>query len=287
MDDNNIATLKESQNEWATKLLRVILPHILDGVYAMFTESKTICDKTEEQEKYLMTFQNILSRVPKWNNDIVLKETARIIEQSGCSYLEDLITCVHISHLKILSSIRTGKTQKKIEINIPKLPNFVHSVYISISRELYTHVYLFDPTLPSLLLQKNREKIKEIVKQTIMDTIRDNIPVEQLLRAYLDETSELMDEPKKAAKKEDKSLRFSETNMAMSIDNEETVYTPPAPVESFSEPTMKILEDISPIQVEDLCPPVKEAINELTPVEVELPEPKKEPEIVLDIVDLS
>lgn len=280
MDDNNIATLKESQNEWATKLLRVILPHILDGVYAMFTESKTICDKTEEQEKYLMTFQNILSRVPKWNNDIVLKETARIIEQSGCSYLEDLITCVHISHLKILSSIRTGKTQKKIEINIPKLPNFVHSVYISISRELYTHVYLFDPTLPSLLLQKNREKIKEIVKQTIMDTIRDNIPVEQLLRAYLDETSEIMDEPKKT-KKEDKSLRFSETNMAMSIDNEETVYTPPVP--EASEPTMKILEDIAPIQVEDLC--VKEAIEDLTPVEVELP--KKEPEIVLDIVELS
>jgi len=280
MDDNNIATLKESQNEWATKLLRVILPHILDGVYAMFTESKTICDKTEEQEKYLMTFQNILSRVPKWNNDIVLKETGRIIEQSGCSYLEDLITCVHISHLKILSSIRTGKTQKKIEINIPKLPNFVHSVYISISRELYTHVYLFDPTLPSLLLQKNREKIKEIVKQTIMDTIRDNIPVEQLLRAYLDETSEIIDEPKKA-KKEDKSLRFSETNMAMSIDNEETVYTPPVP--EASESTMKILEDIAPIQAEDLC--VKEAIHDLTPVEVELP--KKEPEIVLDIVELS
>ena len=68
----------------------------------------------------------------------------------------------------------------------------------------------------------------------------------------------------------------------MSIDNEETVYTPPAPVE---EPTMKILEDIAPIQVEDLCPPVKEAIKELTPVEVELP--KKEPEIVLDIVDLA
>ena len=114
-----------------------------------------------------------------------------------------------------------------------------------------------------------------------MDTIRDNIPVEQLLRAYLDETSELMDEPKKAAKKEDKSLRFSETNMAMSIDNEETVYTPPVPE---MESTMKILEDIAPIQVEDLCP--VEAIKELSPVEVELPKPK-EPEIVLDIVDLA
>jgi hypothetical protein len=66
------------------------------------------------------------------------------------------------------------------------------------------------------------------------------------------------------------------------------VYAPPVEV---SGPTMKILDEIAPIQVEDLCPPVQEAIKELSPVEVEIPEPpketKKEPEIVLDIVDLA
>lgn len=281
MDDNNIQTLKESQNEWGFKLLRVILPHIIDGVYAMFTEGKSICDKTEEQEKYLMTFQNILSRVPKWNNEIVVKETKRIEEESGCTYLEDLITCVHIAHLKMLSSIRTGKTQKKIEINIPKLPHFIHSVYINISRELYTNVYLFDPTTTSLIVQKNKEKIKEIIRQSILNTIRDNIPIEQLLRAYLDETTEVMDEPKKQ-KKEDKSLRFSETNMAMSIDNEESVYVSP------EEPKMTIMEDAGPLVVEDLTPKPEVPITIET---VEIIEPVKakeaEPEIVLDILELS
>jgi hypothetical protein len=281
MDDNHIPTLKESQNEWAVKLLRVVLPHIMDGVYAMFTESKTICDSTDEQEKYLMTFQNILSRVPKWNNEIVLKETKRIEEESGCKYLEDLITCVHIAHLKILSSVRAGKSQKKIEINIPKLPIFIHSVYINISRELYTNVYLFDPTLTSLVIQKNKEKIKELIRETILNTIRDNIPIEQLLRAYLDETTEVLDEPKK--KKEDKSLRFSETSMAMSTENEESVYVPP---ERESEEKLK-LEDITvEIPVEDLSPKppeiVEEPILELTEL---VPEPK-EPEIVLDIQEL-
>jgi hypothetical protein len=273
--------LKESQSEWGLKLLRIILPHITDGIYAMFTESKSICDATDEQEKYLMTFQNILSRVPKWNNEIVLKETKRIEQDSGCTYLEDLITCVHIAHLKMLSSIRTGKTQKKIEINIPKLPNFIHSVYINISRELYSNVYLFDPAMTSLVIQKNKERIKEIIRQTILNTIRDNIPIEQLLRAYLDETSEVIEEPKKV-KKEDKGLRFSETNMAISVDNEESVYVSPEP------PTMTILDNADPIQIEDLTP--KPELQPIIDV-VEINEPVvevvvKEPEIVLDIEEL-
>jgi len=260
MDDNHIPTLKESQSEWSQRLMKVILSHILEGVYGMYNEGKDICDKADEPEKYLMTFQNILSRVPKWNNEIVLKETARIVERSGCGYLEDLITCVHISHLKILSSIRTGKTPKKIEINIPKLPDFIHSVYINTSRQLYTNVYLFDPKISSLTVQKNKEKVKEMTRQCILDTIRDNIPIENLLRAYLDESTDLLQEQGKSVKKEkEKELRFSETNMAVNEDNVESVYEPPVREE---EPPMKILDDADiKIDVEELVPvPVKEEI---------------------------
>jgi hypothetical protein len=263
MDDNHIPTLKESQNEWSQRLMKVILPHVLEGVYGMYTEGKEICDKADEPEKYLMTFQNILSRVPKWNNEIVLKETSRIVERSGCGYLEDLITCVHISHLKILSSIRTGKTPKKIEINIPKLPDFIHSVYINTSRQLYSNVYLFDPKISSLTIQKNKEKVKEMTRQCILDTIRDNIPIENLLRAYLDESTDLLQEHKSKKEKE-KELRFSETAMAVNEDNVESVYEPPARPEEFSEEEdapMKILEDANVnIDVEDLSPSVEEVV---------------------------
>lgn len=300
MDDNNMTMLKESQSEWGLKLLRIIMPHITDGIHAMFTESKTICDATDEKEKYLMTFQNILSRVPKWNNEIVLKETKRIEEESGCTYLEDLITCVHIAHLKMLSSIRTGKTQKKIEINIPKLPQFIHSVYINISREMYSNVYLFDPATTSLAVQKNKERIKEIIRQTILNTIRDNIPVEQLLKCYLDETTEIIDGPKKSKEDKDKerekekekererNLRFSETNMAISVDNEESVYVPQEEKEKDpDEPVLRILDNADPIVVEDLTPKEpKLDIMELKE-EILVPEVKKEPEIVLDIEELK
>ena len=43
----------------------------------------------------------------------------KIVEESNCPYLED-IPRVHITQLKILTSIRVSQKQKKIDLDIPK-----------------------------------------------------------------------------------------------------------------------------------------------------------------------
>jgi hypothetical protein len=139
-----------------------------------------------------MTFQNYLARIPKWNDELIQREVQRIVDKSGCHYLDDLITCVHIAHLKILTSIRTGKTQKKIDIAIPKLNAFVHKIYTHLSRSIYSNVYLFEKGVPPLVFQKNRNEFNKLVKTAILDAIRESIPVETLLRAYLDESTDLL-----------------------------------------------------------------------------------------------
>ena len=234
MDDNHVPTLQTSQQEWAIRLSRVIHPLLYEGVQAMFQEAVGICKQSEEDDKYLMTFQNILARIPKWNEEIVKKETSRIIEKSGCSYLEDLLTCVHIAQLKILSSIRTGKSQKKVEIDIPKLNGFVHKVYIHISRELYAKVYLFEKGIAPLVFQQNRSQINEIIKEAILNAIRDSIPVEQLLRAYLDETTDFMKEVPKEEPKE-KELKFSNQDSAITVNNEAMVIEAPKDVDTLEK----------------------------------------------------
>ena len=196
MDDNNMTTLTEAQYEWALKLVHILQPLVYEGINSIYEESVTLCKNSEEEEKYLMTFQNFLSRIPKWNEDMIKREVTRIVDKSGCTYLDDLITCVHIVHLKILTSIRTGKTQKKIDIAIPKLSSFVHKVYINLSRALYTNVYLFEKDVAPLLLQKNRSEFNKMIKTAILDSIRESIPVEQLLRSYLDESTDLLKEEK-------------------------------------------------------------------------------------------
>jgi hypothetical protein len=137
-----------------------------------------------------MTFQNLLSRVPKWNNEIIQEERKRIIERSGCNYLEDLITCVHIIQLKVLTCIRVGNKQKKIDISIPKLDNFIHKIYINVARKVYKNVYLFEKNISPLLTQKNYRELEQIVQECILSAIRDSIPTEDIIRAYMDESVE-------------------------------------------------------------------------------------------------
>jgi hypothetical protein len=190
MDDFNVSSLHESKNEWGARLLTIMTPLILEGFRSIFDESIKLCKENREMDKYLMTFQNFIARIPKWNSTIIENETKRIIERSNCTYLEDLVTCVHIIQLKLLTAMRVGQKQKKIDINIPKLDDFVHKVYINVARKIYLNVYLYEIKVPPLQLQKNNRELEIIVQECILNTVRDSIPIENILRAYMDETVE-------------------------------------------------------------------------------------------------
>jgi hypothetical protein len=190
MDDFVLSNLQEAKNEWCSRLVSIFTPLISEGVKSIFNESWRMCIENDEVSKYLMTFQNLLSRVPKWNSVIVEEERKRIIERSGCNYLEDLITCVHIIQLKVLTSIRVGNKQKKIDISIPKLDHFIHKVYIHVARKIYMNVYLFEKNVNPLQLQKNNRELEVIIQECILLSIRESIPTEAIIRAYMDESVE-------------------------------------------------------------------------------------------------
>lgn len=190
MDDFVLTNLQESRNEWCSRLIGIFTPLVAEGIKSIFNESWKMCIDNDEASKYLMTFQNLLSRIPKWNSVIVEEERNRIIERSGCNYLEDLITCVHIIQLKVLTSIRVGNKQKKIDISIPKLDHFIHKVYIHVARKVYMNVYLFEKNINPLQVQKNNRELETIIQECILTAIRESIPTEAIIRAYMDESIE-------------------------------------------------------------------------------------------------
>jgi hypothetical protein len=190
MDDFVPSTLHESKNEWCGRLVSILTPLVMDGIHSIFNESWKMCIDNNEMSKYLMTFQNLLTRVPKWNSLILEEECKRIIEKSGCNYIEDLISCVHIIQLKILTCIRVGNKQKKIDISIPKLDNFIHRVYVHSARKIYSNVYLFEKNISDLQVQKNRREMEIMVQECILNSIRESIPTEAIIRSYMDETVE-------------------------------------------------------------------------------------------------
>jgi hypothetical protein len=256
MDDYEPSALYQSRNEWTARLVTILTPLVIEGLKSIFDESHKLCQDNDEQEKYLLTFQNFITRIPHWNPAIIETETKRIVERSGCGYLGDLVTCTHIIQLKLLTAIRVGSKQKKIDIQVPKLEDFVHKMYIQVARKMYKNVYLFETDIPPLQIQKNHRELEIIVQECIMLTIRESIPVESILRAYMDETmeeqvteeikEEVIENPKAKVEKEIEEEIKKE--IAKSLDEPTPTPTPTHSFESetFSDPEPKTLESEPP-----------------------------------------
>ena len=231
MDDYNISSLQESNNEWVSRLISILTPCIIKGCNTVYKEAYQLCLDNDELDKYLMTFQNFLSRIPKWNAEILEKEVEQIKKDSGCDYLEDLITCVHIIQLKALTCIRVGMKHKSIDLDIPKLDKFIHKIYILLARKIYTNVYLFEENIPPLEIQRNNRELEVIIRECIMEAVRESIPVEHILKSYLDETIEenvetVVTTIEEDTKRENPADTVSETtNMAVDTGRAETAST--------------------------------------------------------------
>lgn len=252
MDDFNVSALHESKNEWGARLLTILTPLIIEGLKSIFDESVKLCQDNNQMDKYLMTFQNLIARIPKWNTAIVENERKRIIERSGCNYLEDLVACIHIVQLKLLTAMRVGQKQKKIDIDIPKLDTFIHRAYINVARKVYKNVYLFELNIPHLQIQKHNRELEIIIQEAILNTVRESIPVESILRAYMDETveedvveeiKEQLVEPPPSVKEElsevikegGSTLKFNDIDSVMTDQGKEEQVTAPKTIERLEE----------------------------------------------------
>jgi len=188
MDDYSVSSLTESKNEWCARLLNILTPCIIVEINKIFKEAYRECQENDEEDKYLMTFQVCLSSIPKWNKNTVEEARKKITEK--CKYLEELITCVHLIQLKSLTCIRVCQKQKKVDIDIPSVDDFIHKVFSNVARRLYTNIYLFEKGIPPLQIQKHNRELELIIKECILNTVRETMPVEAILRAYMDETED-------------------------------------------------------------------------------------------------
>jgi hypothetical protein len=317
MDDFNISSLHESRNEWCARLLTILTPLIIEGFRSIFDESLKLCKENGEMDKYLMTFQNLIARIPKWNQTIVDQEKDRIIQRSACTYLEELVTCVHIIQLKLLTAMRVGQKQKKIDINIPKLDDFLHKAYINVARKLYKNIYLFELNIPPLQIQKNNRELELIVQECILNAIRDSIPIEYILRAYMDETVEedVVEEIKEQViepepepltttktdiisesidNNKSSGLKFNDVDTVLDNDNKEQLVEAPKTLERLEEISVmrnkqrKLEEQEENDDDNDKLKISNEnvVIDELDIHIIDKPEVKLEPDLLLDDIEI-
>ena len=148
--------------------------------------------------------------------------------------------------------MRVGQKQKKIDINIPKLDDFIHKAYVNVARKVYKNVYLFELNAPPLQVQKHNRELEIIVQECILNAVRESIPVENILRAYMDETVEedvveeikeqIIEKPETKPEtqtifegKEGGGLKFNDVDSMMGKNGKEELVNAPKTIERLEE----------------------------------------------------
>ena len=185
MEDNNFNVLVDAKTEYTKQLVTILTNSIYKGIYSMYIETKEYCINNNENDKVLINFQYSLSQIPKWNQELINNETERIVNETGCDWLDDLVTAVFVSHTRILTSINNNKNKKRIDLKIPKLTHFIHKCYIDIARSFWKNVYLFNDKVSKIDFQRNRREAENIIASSINETIRKQLPVKHILKEYL------------------------------------------------------------------------------------------------------
>tara|TARA_Y100000768_G_scaffold323662_1_gene260191 strand:+ start:813 stop:1838 length:1026 start_codon:yes stop_codon:yes gene_type:complete len=173
--------LVDTKKEFTTILVNNMYPEIYIGLFSIFNSCKQQFTK-HSFKLILPVFQGFLQDIPKWNNNIINKETHRI--KTKCTYLDDLLSAVFISNIRLLCSIKNNS--KKIKIKVPRLENFIHKCYIETAREFWKSTYLFNQDLEKIDIQKNNRHIEYIIKTSIEEVIRKFLPIKYILKDYLE-----------------------------------------------------------------------------------------------------
>ena len=188
---DSVNVYAEAKSEYTRQLCQILSP----ALQLYFLETlKLAKDKDTDSRKMLWNFQALLQEIPDWSQDKVLRETEKIIRESNCDYLEELLTAVFIAHTKVLSAIRITTKQKKLQLTIPKLDHFLHRTLRETGRLLWGNAYLFADQGSPIDRQKNMRQVEALIQEGIQQSIRSLLPVKTILREYLNDEGEDDDE---------------------------------------------------------------------------------------------
>ena len=173
-------------------LTRVLVPHVADGLWSIYENAKTACERNKQPEKTLQTFQNLLTSVTKWTPETLKKEVERIITASKCDYIEDLLLGVFVSYIRAFASLQQNEsTHVNIEFERPSLETFVHNFYVVSARKCWTQAYLFNTIqVPSTQQARNRREIETMLDSTIGEVVDFFIPWRGISQAYFQKKEE-------------------------------------------------------------------------------------------------
>jgi hypothetical protein len=238
----NSEFVKQSLRE---NLARTLVPHVADGLWSIYDSAKTACERNRQPEKTLQTFQNLLTRIPQWTDEILTKEVDRILVASKCDYIEDLLLGVFVSYIRAFAALQQAESSHvQIDFDRPSLSKFIHAFYKLAARKSWTAAYLFKTIgVTSEQQARNRRDIESMLESTLSETIDGFIPWRDISKAYF-QAREPTREPTPASVPEPEPetkppVQFAPTNDVHEFETDDESET-----EDEGPPPIKLGEDV-------------------------------------------
>jgi hypothetical protein len=167
-------------------LTRVLVPHVADGLWSIYDNAKKAAERNKQPDQVLTTFQNLLTQIPKWSEEILSKEVDRIAKASKCDYIEDLLLGVFVSYIRAFASLQqVDSTHVDIQFERPTVEKFIHTFYKAGARSSWSAAYLFKTIGVSSEQQaRNRRDIETMLAASLNEVIDSFIPWKDISKAY-------------------------------------------------------------------------------------------------------
>jgi hypothetical protein len=257
----NSEFVKQSLRE---NLARTLVPHVADGLWSIYDSAKTACERNKQPEKTLQTFQNLLTRIPAWSDEILTKEVDRILVASKCDYIEDLLLGVFVSYIRAFAALQQADSSHvQIDFDRPSLSKFIHAFYKLAARKSWSNAYLFKTIGTTSEQQaRNRRDIETMLEATLSETIDGFIPWRDISKAYFrarepTQQTPAASEPEPTPEPEPETkppVQFAPTNDVHEFetdDESETEDEGPPPIKLGEDMTLDEFADDASVNTED------------------------------------
>ena len=231
--DSILSVYSDARAEYTKQLCVFLVP----AYFQFFTDLLEKTKQTSEPKKSLWQFQTNLNDIHDWNMEKVNNEIHTIHTNSGCDYLEDLLTAVFIAHTKVLTAIRLSSNNKKIEINIPKVEHFLFKALCETSKLLWSSTYLFRDGIPGVEKQQNYRNIEQLINDGIVQAVRSLVPVKSILKDFVNNDDDDEDDKKEDTPVTEPVPTVEEPVPVLTV--EEPVPTVIVPVPTVKEPEVE------------------------------------------------
>ena len=180
MSDTEVA-----KSQLRDHLRSLLIPYVSQGFWSIYDSSKELCQRNQQLDQILRTFQNMLTKIPDWSDSTLTTEVERIQKATKCNYFEDLLMGVFISYMKSFASLHYNEgVELKIDFDPPTFSKFIHELYNHSARKLWQTAYLFKTTGPSEEQARNRQEIMSIISGCLEQVISSFLPWESITKKY-------------------------------------------------------------------------------------------------------